>query len=74
MEGSYKMSSVWDPDDDKFAHDHFAAERLPVRGSLGQFIERCTSAPLPSSSATDDRFKNAHDDSLVGNVRYFVLL
>jgi hypothetical protein len=62
------MHSAWQADasfgdsehyDDPPGYNH-------VRGSLGQFIERSTSAPLPSSG--DESRKSAHGDLLVGNV------
>jgi hypothetical protein len=47
-------------------------ERVHARGSLGQFIERSTSAPPPSSSAffgaaTDEKLHH-NGSNLVGNV------
>jgi hypothetical protein len=57
-------------------HEGFQSqrERVHARGSLGQFIERSTSAPPPSSSAffgnsSDEKFHH-NGNSLVGNVSY----
>jgi hypothetical protein len=54
--------------------DEFAMRRsgeAAMRGSLGQLIERSTSAPPPSSEPPA-RYRSKNDDDLVGNVsRHF---
>jgi hypothetical protein len=50
--------------------DEFAMRRsgeAAMRGSLGQLIERSTSAPPPSSEPPA-RYRSKNDDDLVGNV------
>jgi hypothetical protein len=50
--------------------DEFAMRRsgeVAMRGSLGQLIERSTSAPPPSSEPPA-RYRSKNDDDLVGNV------
>lgn len=64
------MSAAWQRNeeyDGDMEHDDDGLVHIQLRSSLGQFIERSTSAPLPSSSF-EDYHKSHHGDSLVGNV------
>jgi hypothetical protein len=51
--------------------DEFVMRRsgeVAVRGTLGQLIERSTSAPPPSSQPPPAKYGSNNDDALVGNV------